>query len=453
MSAMARYPWSVLGLEGPASEAEIKSAYARKLKNVRPDADQAAFQKLVEARSAALEILRVKKDTAQSDIDFHPQRLVQEDNADVRSKEVPIRLPALDREGFSSKVDAPTQPNISNIVVECRACLSAAREEIDAKKIDALLLALANAPASTRAYLEQEILQGAAKLPFVQQVMQAPMSKWRRIALWLGFVTIERAHDLPRERLLLALDEEFGWTHSDRRVFQAVGREDALRLLGCLQALRREKLAEFDGVQSRWDADGLPILDAEDMRAYFGRSYEFYAKIYGRFILEKKHRPTWRPLILLICPVWALAAKQFKVLAAWLIALIFIIETTNARDQYLSSYRTALGTTSSEYYALRDQLIAWTPLLLIPIVAVHIYSARNKDFLELKRVASLSSLADRKRLFAPAARTNFIKRRAPFFAMSLTLLDGRGIFKSWWFWLLFLNLAFHIVQATLSDHR
>ena len=53
------FPWAVLGLEGPAGEAEIKRAYARRLKLVRPDGDAEAFQALVGARNLALQLSSV----------------------------------------------------------------------------------------------------------------------------------------------------------------------------------------------------------------------------------------------------------------------------------------------------------------------------------------------------------------------------------------------------------
>ena len=51
---MAGFPWSELGLDGPADERTIRRAYASRLKIVRPDVDAAGFQRLVEARDLAL---------------------------------------------------------------------------------------------------------------------------------------------------------------------------------------------------------------------------------------------------------------------------------------------------------------------------------------------------------------------------------------------------------------
>ncbi len=50
-----RWPWSVLDLEEDADVAQIRKAYARRLRSVRPDDDPEGFQALREARDEALE--------------------------------------------------------------------------------------------------------------------------------------------------------------------------------------------------------------------------------------------------------------------------------------------------------------------------------------------------------------------------------------------------------------
>ena len=55
---MARYPWSMLGIDKTLDERSIKSAYAQRLKSTRPEDDPWAFQALVEARNAALAIAK-----------------------------------------------------------------------------------------------------------------------------------------------------------------------------------------------------------------------------------------------------------------------------------------------------------------------------------------------------------------------------------------------------------
>ena len=51
-------PWSILGLNGPADERAIRSAFARQLKLTRPDDHPKAFQALIEARNAAVLLAR-----------------------------------------------------------------------------------------------------------------------------------------------------------------------------------------------------------------------------------------------------------------------------------------------------------------------------------------------------------------------------------------------------------
>ena len=47
-------PWALLGIAPTADAAAIRRAYARKLKLTRPDEDPEGFQRLVQARDAAL---------------------------------------------------------------------------------------------------------------------------------------------------------------------------------------------------------------------------------------------------------------------------------------------------------------------------------------------------------------------------------------------------------------
>lgn len=54
---MTGFPWSELGMDGPADERAIRRAYASRLKIVRPDVDAAGFQRLVHARDAALRLI------------------------------------------------------------------------------------------------------------------------------------------------------------------------------------------------------------------------------------------------------------------------------------------------------------------------------------------------------------------------------------------------------------
>src|SRR5262245_48410702 len=56
--------WSVLGVASGATSAEIKRAYARRLREIRPDEDPEGFQVLIEARDQAL---RLASDAAQSE--------------------------------------------------------------------------------------------------------------------------------------------------------------------------------------------------------------------------------------------------------------------------------------------------------------------------------------------------------------------------------------------------
>ena len=52
---MSKYPWDILGIEPTSDELAIRRAYARMLKQYRPDEDPEGFAKLVRARELALQ--------------------------------------------------------------------------------------------------------------------------------------------------------------------------------------------------------------------------------------------------------------------------------------------------------------------------------------------------------------------------------------------------------------
>ena len=58
-----RWPWDELGIEPTADAVDIKRAYAKRLKNTRPDDDAAAYQLLREAYDAALDWARAQRAT------------------------------------------------------------------------------------------------------------------------------------------------------------------------------------------------------------------------------------------------------------------------------------------------------------------------------------------------------------------------------------------------------
>ena len=61
---MADDPWTILGIPRGADVAAIRHAYAARLKETRPDEDPEAFQRLVQAREAALAAARSRPPAA-----------------------------------------------------------------------------------------------------------------------------------------------------------------------------------------------------------------------------------------------------------------------------------------------------------------------------------------------------------------------------------------------------
>lgn len=85
-------PWELLGLdEATASERDVKRAYARLIKEHRPDTAPAEFQQVHEAYQYALEWLRSQREESVLPVavaDVAPGENVIETQADVRPVEV-----------------------------------------------------------------------------------------------------------------------------------------------------------------------------------------------------------------------------------------------------------------------------------------------------------------------------------------------------------------------------
>ena|GEM_PF-2674121 len=112
---MTEYPWNILGIEPTADELAIRRAYARKLKQFRPDEDPEGFANLVRAREHALQwrVLHERDDL--------PVTKSEADEAPANESEATAPQPgtndaqSFSNEDFSSKefgtAAAPVEPD------------------------------------------------------------------------------------------------------------------------------------------------------------------------------------------------------------------------------------------------------------------------------------------------------------------------------------------------------
>jgi tetratricopeptide (TPR) repeat protein len=229
---MADFPWSELGLDGPSDERAIRRAYAARLKVVRPDLDAAGFQRLVQARDAAL---RAIEHTALRPLlrpipppDPTPQR---EGTAPESGEPAPpaARQPPVPEPGAASPparppVIEPAQAAASPDTVSMllSAFVEAWRQDQSHPAVAPILKALGEQSIVARQKLEIEALRAVASL-FDQNLFDPKLAKAKQQAA---------------RSLIVALDDEYAWTSSDRRLYQMMPQAQADQFGRLLRVVR-----------------------------------------------------------------------------------------------------------------------------------------------------------------------------------------------------------------------
>jgi hypothetical protein len=483
---MSSYPWSILGLEAPASEREIRSAYARRLKVVRPDTDPAGFQQLVEARSFAFDLARSRAADALEEDDDAEDSLPEAAAIDPMSEEsrlpsvAPTTLPVVVAElvqvDLAPSIAPPVSIELHDPVLEPTVApatgeldpifAASAGVASDAAPTETILLEpdevlgrlrnlfrtmgpppapdeatrvladLERLPRSIRQMMEPDILQAMARS------LPAPVKdKFPRLSALLRWMDLiadpvaeQRAMSQMRRTLFVALDENFGWTTSDRRVHQTLKPAQAVQLMALLHASHKEQRITREGVPPRWDGDGLPILEPADLQAFFGTELPHFGVAYQEAKRKRAWAPNWRPWLLLFAPVWMLPLRQYRLLGIWLITMMFSGFLLNFVERSVAPMLKVRVAAAYEPLTLLAHFLAWTPVL-----AVQIHVARNSGRLEVERLARLATKADRKGLFDPQLRAAFFRQRAPRFRFEDGKKKSSGFWDNWWW--IFVGIA------------
>jgi hypothetical protein len=212
-------PWQLLGVKRSATEREIKSAYARKLKVTRPEDDAEAFQRLVEARDAALAY-------ACAEIGADEELLVEEispppdPNPDASAGTNISHATALqepDPQPKAHESTPPTSNDTFNAVVDrINGWLASENDGTSFDEID-------------------------RQVQLISELSLAAREDAERNFLFTLHTRIEQeenpSFDSGTKYLVELLDEEFGWTRNDRRVVEILGYE-ATAVVDRLQYIR-----------------------------------------------------------------------------------------------------------------------------------------------------------------------------------------------------------------------
>lgn len=445
-----RSPWDVLGLAPGCTERDVRSAYARTLKVTRPEDDPVAFQRLVEARDYVLMLARAgitavefedHEDDAEHDEDaeppepgFQPEPLTPlmdlapasppealTKSADAAEPLLPA--PSIDATPIEPVALAPVAAPIAPVEMAPAAPMPASEPVIDVRQLfaeiikrlgsDATLADLADWKTwvaslgrldhDERAKLDPEFLRALPLLlqPIARQTAVSPPTQVRSL---FGLLKPRRigpnyARAAEQANLVVALDEEFGWTRYDRHVFDVLDYKDALLVLAILSGLVRSAAARRDGPPRRRDSNGLPVLDERDVRAYFGSQSPSFSALYEQARLRGRWSAEWDRSRALFAPWYFVKYRLWELVAVWIAALIF----------GLWADRLARQLPVGLYEQLRETPYLATALYFTPLACVHLYYAVYGHIRHFERATRVASGLDRRFLFAPAARAQALQ--------------------------------------------
>jgi hypothetical protein len=359
---MDHSPWVVLGVTPGADAAEIRSAYAKRLKEIRPDEDAQGFQRLVEARDLALQL------TSGARLDARLAHAIPP---------VTFRSPANDTLQPQYEPDIPPSPRATPDPLTADPSLETSTEPQDI--LDALQRTLAAKDLAgwqtvVRATSELTPRQRAAlEVPLIESLSLFAAQDSPNCAAW-------PPDKWPFFTLVAALDEEFGWRENDRLLHGVLDEQEVRDFITLLQWARnlasvgtgartdvdsrggpapialRDLQQFYDGGRDRQglDAYWLMVNDPSLWRAHDAATYLFFPGWslqdgrYGRALLGLSG---WIALILAFAP-WRSAAVTnalppalpkggLGVIAAippMVVALWYLIDSTPPRSPHRKAH-------------------------------------------------------------------------------------------------------------------
>lgn len=482
---MSYFPWSVLGLDGPADERSIRSAYAKRLRQVRPDTDPVAFQALVEARDVAMRDAhaapRHTSEPAATDQDppdgenwshteHEPSRPATHDppvawqaghlSGDLARPPIPtapsveMNLSDPTSDGYiqvgkaaqtpdTLVIDLHREDSISDVVAprhcgpveipdaieppahvsvdEAIAELRAFFERASATGGADVLRTFDDLPLGERGLAEAETFKTVVR--YVRPVLSGLSARtgWRRKA-------DESALSLQRKRrdVILGLDQVFGWSQNDRTLYNLLPRAEVDDGLMLLVALARQASTESAASHAPRSPGAVPVLAARDFAVFFGNEYPYYEQRYRRALTLGRWPFDWEWRRFWYGPLWALGLGQYAVLVLWIGALVTLGFVHNGLSDLA---REALPVASQSSLVF----MAITLVSLLPVLAVHVLIGAYGAALEIKRAGRRIARADRRMLFDPSTRQAFLQKNAPDFRVPKPPRT-KSFWEYWWFW-------------------
>lgn len=211
---MSETPWDVLGVDESADSREIKRAYARKLRDNRPDDDPVGFQKLHEAYQFAL--VRAQ---------YSQQAMVEAEPSEVI--EVSVSPEELINVSVQTAEPPPEEPELTP---EQQAKLDEAAADVDQLLSETLSV---NSPKRWRFLTESvELIDDVYRIELGARVLDKVLRHNAKIREAKRF-------DVVQSHIIGSLDNVFFWTSNPWNFVTEENAEDAFQLLSEIDAGRR----------------------------------------------------------------------------------------------------------------------------------------------------------------------------------------------------------------------
>lgn len=477
---MPHYPWSELGLSGPADEAGVRRAYASRLKVVRPDQDAERFQALVAARDAAIRLARAAREAAfeeqdQGDDEEHRddetgiERVISVEAAEVApvvdlaphgppsapmlaagADEVP-RLVDPSPRPLTSRSPEPEppapllprtpRPSLDDMLEQLRALMSdwpRPSAEPTPQAAEVVLAQIADMSREARNLIEPAVLEAVAPaLAGISQALSASPRLWDRWQSRNMHQTTARKRALIRSDLVLGLDESFGWTTSDRHLHAILGPQQAASASSYLQAILRGRQSGDVASRSRRRANGMPLLDVQDMQSFFGDETAFYAGLYRQSATAGRWLPHWNTRWFLLAPLWMLGHWHLLPFAAWIAALWAAFAINAALTSASLASPPPWWLDWAMQMPIEARQVLFILISVLPLIGVHAGIGAYGHVLRFRRLLRRVRSADGKGIFHPSHRHSIMRRGAMAVIASAkpvvqqrTAKSGGGI--QWW---------------------
>jgi hypothetical protein len=434
------YPWSILGLDGPASEAEIKRAYARRLKVVRPDGDADAFQELVGARAFALDLASapyLETVTADSDAatDGAPEHAILLDDHALHIAD--FEQPASRGDGpffFMappiSPSEASPEPLRSEGVEGIRRRLQALEKSVILRfplppEWSDLLKEITLLPVGDLRGIEKPLVQALARIVLSSEVFKpAPfLSRFTRTG---QFRVASRFHDPRYVDLLTGFDALFGWSESDAGLFDVLPHTQALEFLDHLRAARRAQRVRSSRAPTLMGEGGLPDLSYDDLAESFsGDLLSNMLAIQGEIRRTGEWPRDFRLKALLLAPLVALVYQRKLVALLWCILVLAALVSPGLGASLVDP----------------EWRIAFAAATLLPIFAalctIHLHIADYWYRGPLAQAQKRIGRADRAGIFNPVLRRTYLMGHRPdLMGLPRSKPAERGGGSYWWIFIL-----------------